>query len=387
MNRKITDDLVYVGVTDRSIDLFEGQYSVPDGISYNSYVIFDEKTAVMDTVDAAFGDEWLANVKEALGGRKPDHLIVHHAEPDHSSNILRFADEFPEAVIVASAKAFTMMKNFFGQDFADRRITAAEGSTLELGKHVLTFITAPMVHWPEVIMSYDSTDKTLFTADAFGRFGDLDSDANWADEARRYYFGIVGKYGAQVQAVLKKTAKFDIGRICPLHGNVITDNVKECIGLYEKWSSYTPEENGVVIAYASMYGNTKKAALLLDEKLRANGVKTAVYDLSRCDRAQAVSDAFRYSGLVLASATYNADVFPPMREFVNCLTERGFSKRKVGFIENGSWAPMAVKVLIGMLEKCKELTFCENNVKILSALDDAGSSAVEKLAGEIGSFD
>ena len=383
MFTKVTEDILYVGVNDHKVDLFEGQYKVPNGMSYNSYVILDEKTAVTDTVDGAFGDEWLANVKEALGGRKPDYLIVHHMEPDHSANILKFAEEFPEANIVSSAKAFTMMKNYFGNDFADRKTVAAEGFVLELGKHSLTFVAAPMVHWPEVLLSYDPADKVLFSADAFGKFGALDVEEQWTDEARRYYIGIVGKYGVQVQNVLKKAAKLDIAKICPLHGPVITEDIGNYIELYNKWSSYTPEEKGVVIAYASVYGNTKKAALLLDEKLRENGVKTAVYDLARCDMPQAVADAFRYDRLVLASITYNADVFPFMREYLNCLAERNFSKRKIGIIENGTWAPMSAKIIYAALEKCKELTFVDTKVKINSALSEENTTELEKLAEEM----
>ena len=380
----ITNDIRYIGVNDRNIDLFEGQYIVPNGMAYNSYVILDEKIAVMDTVDANFKDEWLSNLEAALGGRKPDYLIVQHMEPDHSANILNFADKYPEAVIVSSAKAFTMIKNFFGTDFADRRIVVGEGDTLSLGKHNLTFVTAPMVHWPEVIVTYDSTDKVLFSADGFGKFGALDADEDWACEARRYYIGIVGKYGAQVQALLKKAATLDIEIICPLHGPVLTENLGYYIGLYDIWSSYGVESEGVLIAYTSVYGNTKKAVEYLAEKLRENGCeKVVVNDLARCDMAEAVEDAFRYGKLVLATTTYNADIFPFMKEFINHLTERNFQNRKVAFIENGTWAPMATKVMKGMLEKSKNITLCENEVKILSAMCDCSKAQIEALAKEL----
>ena len=380
----ITNDIRYIGVNDRNIDLFEGQYIVPNGMAYNSYVILDEKIAVMDTVDANFKDEWLSNLETALGGRKPDYLIVQHMEPDHSANILNFADKYPEAVIVSSAKAFTMIKNFFGTDFADRRIVVGEGDTLSLGKHNLTFVTAPMVHWPEVIVTYDSTDKVLFSADGFGKFGALDADEDWACEARRYYIGIVGKYGAQVQALLKKAATLDIEIICPLHGPVLTENLGYYIGLYDIWSSYGVESEGVLIAYTSVYGNTKKAAQYLAEKLKENGCeKVVVNDLARCDMAEAVEDAFRYGKLVLATTTYNADIFPFMKEFINHLTERNFQNRKVAFIENGTWAPMATKVMKGMLEKSKNITLCENEVKILSAMCNCSKAQIEALAKEL----
>ena len=380
----ITNDIRYIGVNDRNIDLFEGQYIVPNGMAYNSYVILDEKIAVMDTVDANFKDEWLSNLEAALGGRKPDYLIVQHMEPDHSANILNFADKYPEAVIVSSAKAFTMIKNFFGTDFADRRIVVGEGDTLSLGKHNLTFVTAPMVHWPEVIVTYDSTDKVLFSADGFGKFGALDADEDWACEARRYYIGIVGKYGAQVQALLKKAATLDIEIICPLHGPVLTENLGYYIGLYDIWSSYGVESEGVLIAYTSVYGNTKKAVQYLAEKLKENGCpKVVVNDLARCDMAEAVEDAFRYGKLVLATTTYNADIFPFMKEFINHLTERNFQNRKVAFVENGTWAPMATKVMKGMLEKSKNITLCENEVKILSAMCDCSKAQIEALAKEL----
>lgn len=381
---KITDDIKYIGVNDRDIDLFEGQYIVPNGMSYNSYAIIDEKIAIMDTVDAGFTKEWLDNVAEAVGDRIPDYLIVHHMEPDHSANIMNFIDVYPDVKIVASSKAFAMMKNFFGTDFEDRRIVVGEGDTLTLGRHTLTFVTAPMVHWPEVIVSYDSTDKVLFSADGFGKFGALDAEEDWACEARRYYIGIVGKYGAQVQSLLKKAAALDIGIICPLHGPVLREDLGYYLGLYNTWSSYAPEEEGVMIAYTSVYGNTKKAAELLAEKLREKGSKKVVLnDLARCDMAEAVEDAFRYSKLVLATTTYNADVFPFMKEFINHLTERNFSNRTVGLIENGSWAPVAAKVMRESLSKCKNLQFTENTVKILSALNDESRAQIDALACEL----
>ena len=379
----ITNDIKYIGVNDKEIDLFEGQYIVPNGMAYNSYVIIDEKIAVFDTVDAAFGDEWLANLSSALDGRSPDFLIVQHMEPDHSANIAVFADAYPDAKIVASSKAFVMMKNFFGSDFADRQVVVGEGSTLSLGKHQLSFLTAPMVHWPEVIVTYDSTDKVLFSADGFGKFGALDAQEDWACEARRYYIGIVGKYGAQVQALLKKAAGLDIAMICPLHGPVLKENLGYYLGLYNTWSSYAPEEEGIVIAYTSVYGNTKKAVLALAEMLEKKGCKVAVNDLARCDMAEVVEDAFRYSKLVLATTTYNGDVFPFMREFINHLTERNYSNRKVAMIENGSWAPLAVKVMTAMLEKCKNITYTENSVKIMSALNDESLEQLRALADEL----
>ncbi len=380
----ITNDIKYVGVNDRDIDLFEGQYDVPNGISYNSYVILDEKTAVMDTVDADFTHQWLDNVRDALGGKAPDYLIVQHMEPDHSANIAAFAKTYPDAKIVSSAKAFAMMKNFFGTDFAEKQIVAGEGSTLSLGKHNLTFVTAPMVHWPEVIVTYDSFDKVLFSADGFGKFGVPDAEDNWADEARRYYIGIVGKYGAQVQALLKKAAGLDIEKICPLHGPVLKENLGYYINLYNLWSSYQPEAEGIVIAYTSVYGNTEKAVMQLAEKLKAKGCpNVVVYDLARSDMAKAVADAFRYSKLVLATTTYNAEIFPFMREFINHLTERGFCNRTVAMIENGSWAPLAAKVMKGMLEKSKNITYTENNVKILSALNEDSTAQLNALADEL----
>ena len=380
----ITNDIRYVGVNDRKIDLFEGQYHVPNGMSYNSYLIMDEKIAVMDTVDAAFTHEWLDNLQNALGGRSPSYLIVQHMEPDHSANIANFIKIYPDAKIVASSKAFAMMKNFFGTDFSDRQITVGDGSTLELGRHTLTFVGAPMVHWPEVIVTYDSTDKVLFSADGFGKFGALDANEPWADEARRYYIGIVGKYGAQVQNLLKKAAGLDIEIICPLHGPVLQENLDYYLGLYWTWSSYQPEEEGIVIAYTSIYGNTRKAVLQLAEKLKANGCpKVVIHDLARCDMAEAVSNAFRYSKLVLATTTYNADIFPFMREFINHLTERNFSHRKVALIENGSWAPMAARVMRGMLEDCKGLTYTDTTVKIRSALNEESSSQLNTMVEEL----
>ncbi len=380
----ITKDIKYIGVNDHKVDLFEGQYIVPNGMAYNSYVIIDEKIAVMDTVDANFTHEWLDNLQNALDGRKPDYLIVQHMEPDHSANIMNFAKTYPEAKIVASVKAFTMMKNFFGTDFADRQVVVGESDTLSLGEHTLTFVSAPMVHWPEVIVTYDSKDKVLFSADGFGKFGALDIDEDWACEARRYYIGIVGKYGVQVQNLLKKAAGLDIEIICPLHGPVLKENLGYYLDLYNTWSSYTAEEEGIVIAYTSVYGNTKKAVMELKEKLKAKGCpKVVVNDLARVDMAEAVEDAFRYSKLVLATTTYNSEIFPFMREFINHLTERNFSNRTVAFIENGSWAPMANKVMKGMLEKSKNLTYTENNVTILSALNEDSSNALDKLSDEL----
>ncbi|MBE6600827.1 MAG: MBL fold metallo-hydrolase [Ruminococcaceae bacterium] len=380
----ITKDIIYIGVNDRKIDLFEGQYVVPNGMAYNSYAIIDDKIAIMDTVDQNFTHEWLDNIENALDGRKPDYLIVQHMEPDHSANILNFMKAYPNATVVSSQKAFAMMKNFFGTDFGDSRTVVGEGSTLSLGKHNLTFVTAPMVHWPEVIVTYDSTDKVLFSADGFGKFGALDADEDWACEARRYYIGIVGKYGAQVQALLKKAAGLEIEKICPLHGPILTENLGYYLGLYNTWSSYQPEEEGIVIAYTSVYGNTKKAVLALAEKLRANGCpKVVVNDLARCDMAEAVEDAFRYSKLVLATTTYNAEIFPFMRTFINHLTERNYSNRTVAFIENGSWAPLAAKVMREMLEKSKNLTFAENTVRILSSLSEESNDQLTALADEL----
>lgn len=381
---EITKDIKYIGVNDHDIDLFEGQYAVPAGMAYNSYVIKDEKIAVMDTVDAHFGEQWLANLRDALDGRAPDYLVVQHMEPDHSANIAAFAQAYPDATIVASAKAFTMMKNFFGTDYAERRTVVGDGDTLPLGKHTLTFVTAPMVHWPEVIVTYDSRDKVLFSADGFGKFGALDTEEDWACEARRYYFGIVGKYGAQVQALLRKASALDIAVICPLHGPVLTENIGYYLGLYNTWSSYTPESCGVLIAYASVYGNTKAAAELLAERLSERGCeKVVLTDLARSDMAEAVEDAFRYDRLVLATTTYNAELFPFMREFISELTERGYRGRKVGLVENGSWAPMAAKVMRGMLEGCKDITFTDTTVRILSALSDESRAAIDAMADEL----
>ena len=381
---EITKDIKYIGVNDHDIDLFEGQYIVENGMAYNSYAVIDEKIAVMDTVDANFKEEWLKNLESALDGRTPDYLIVQHMEPDHSANIAEFAEIYKDAKIVASAKAFTMMMNFFGTDFSDRRIVVGERDTLNLGKHTLTFITAPMVHWPEVIVTYDNIDKVLFSADGFGKFGALDTDEDWACEARRYYFGIVGKYGAQVQTLLKKASALDIQMICPLHGPVLCENLGYYLGLYDTWSSYGVETDGVRIAYTSVYGNTKKAAELLAEKLREKGCpKVAVNDLARCDMAEAVEDAFRYGKLVLATTTYNADIFPFMKEFINHLTERNFRNRKVGFIENGSWAPTASKTMQKMLEGCKDITFADTSVRIMSAVNADNIGQLDALAAEM----
>ena len=380
----ITNDIKYIGVYDKKIDLFEGQYKVPGGISYNSYAIIDDKIAIMDTVDASFSDEWLDNIKKTLMGRKPNYLVVQHMEPDHSANIVKFAKAYPDAKIVSSQKAFTMMKNFFGTDFADKQIVVKEGDTLSLGMHTLTFVAAPMVHWPEVIVTYDNYDKVLFSADGFGKFGDPDSKEPWADEARRYYIGIVGKYGAQVQSLLKKAAGLDIATICPLHGPVIKENILYYIDLYNTWSSYAAEEDGIVIAYTSVYGNTRKAVNLLAEKLRANGApKVVAYDLARSDMSQVVAEAFRYSKLVLATTTYNAGVFPHMRDFIEHLVERNYSNRTVALVENGSWAPLAAKVMREKLAACKNIDFAENSVKILSALDELSSGQLNALANEL----
>ncbi len=380
----ITNDIKYIGVNDRKIDLFEGQYDVPNGMSYNSYAIIDKKIAIMDTVDQNFTHEWLDNIQHTLGDRAPDYLVILHMEPDHSANIFNFIKAYPDVTVVSSKKAFDMMKNFFGTDFADNRMVVGEGDTLSLGEHTLTFVTAPMVHWPEVIVAYDSKDKVLFSADGFGKFGALDADEDWACEARRYYIGIVGKYGAQVQALLKKAAGLDIEIICPLHGPILKENLGYYINLYNTWSSYQPEEEGIVIAYTSVYGNTKKAVNKLAEQLKANGCpKVVVNDLARCDMAEAVEDAFRYSKLVLATTTYNAEIFPFMREFINHLTERNYSNRTVALIENGSWAPLANKVMAGMLEKCKNLTFAENRVTIKSALSEESMGQLTALADEL----
>ena len=380
----ITNDIKYIGVNDHEIDLFEGQYVVENGMAYNSYAVIDEKTAVFDTVDARFKDEWLSNIKNVLGERKPDYLIVQHMEPDHSACIVDFMEAYPEAEIVSSAKAFDMMKQFFGTDFEGHKLVVGEGGTLTLGKHTLNFVTAPMVHWPEVIMTYDSADKVLFSADGFGKFGALDVDEDWACEARRYYFGIVGKYGAQVQNVLKKAANLDIATICPLHGPILTENLGYYLGLYDTWSSYGVESDGIVIAYTSVYGNTEKAVKLLAKKLEEKGcAKVAVNDLARCDMAEAVEDAFRYGKMVLATTTYNNDVFPFMREFISDLIERNYQNRTIGIIENGSWAPAAAKTIKKMLEGSKNITFTETTVQIKSALNDASTAQLESLADEL----
>ncbi len=379
----ITNDIRYIGVNDHTIDLFEGQYDVPNGMAYNSYLILDDKIAVMDSVDARFGDEWLANIRAVLGDRAPDYLIVQHMEPDHSANIHTFADAYPAATIVSSAAASVMMTKYFGVDYSTRRLLVKDGDTLSLGRHTLHFIAAPMVHWPEVVMTYDSADKVLFSADGFGKFGALDVEEDWACEARRYYFGIVGKYGAQVQAVLKKAAALDIATICPLHGPVLTDNLGYYIGLYDVWSSYGVESEGVVIAYTSVYGNTKKAVELLAEELTAGDCpKVVVNDLARCDMAEAVEDAFRYGKLVLATTTYNGEVFPFMREFIHELTERGYKNRLIGIIENGTWAPAAAKTIRKMLEG-SDLTYTDTTVTVQAALNDASTAQVKALAKEL----
>ena len=384
---EITKDIIFVGVNDHDVDLFEGHYIVPEGMAYNSYLINDEKVAIMDTVDAHFTEEWIGNIRAALGERTPDYLVVQHMEPDHSGSIRDFMDAFPAATIVSSVKAFGMMRNFYeGEEFAERRIPVKEGDTLELGSHVLNFVAAPMVHWPEVIMTYDCTDKVLFSADAFGKFGALDAEdpEGWACEARRYYFGIVGKYGAQVQALLKKAAALEIKTICPLHGPVLAEDLDTYLNLYQTWSSYGVESEGVVICYTSVYGNTEKAVELLAEKLKEKGCpKVAVNDLARCDMPEAVEDAFRYGKLVLATTTYNAEIFPFMKQFIDHLTERGFRGRKIGLIENGSWAPMAAKVMRGMLEGCKDTTFAETTVRIMSAMNEENKAQIEKLAEEM----
>lgn len=380
----VTEDIRYIGVNDHDVDLFEGQYTVENGMSYNSYVILDEKVAVMDTVDAHFGVEWLQNLETELNGRRPDYLVVQHMEPDHSANIAVFMETYPEAQIVSSAKAFVMMQQFFGTDFPERKIVVGEGSTLELGRHTLTFVTAPMVHWPEVIVTYDSTDKVLFSADGFGKFGALDVEEDWADEARRYYIGIVGKYGAQVQALLKKAAALDIAIICPLHGPVLNENLGYYLDKYNTWSSYAVEDEGVVIAYTSIYGHTKEAVEELAEKLNQRGCPNVVVaDLARCDMAEAVADAFRYSKLVLATTTYNATIFPHMQSFIDHLTARNYQGRTVGMIENGAWAPMAAKVMKKMLETSKNLTYTDTTVTVKCALNDASRAQIDALADEL----
>lgn len=380
----VTEDIRYIGVNDHDVDLFEGQYTVENGMSYNSYVILDEKVAVMDTVDAHFGVEWLQNLETELNGRRPDYLVVQHMEPDHSANIAVFMETYPEAQIVSSAKAFVMMQQFFGTDFPERKVVVGEGSTLKLGRHTLTFVTAPMVHWPEVIVTYDSTDKVLFSADGFGKFGALDVEEDWADEARRYYIGIVGKYGAQVQALLKKAAALDIAIICPLHGPVLNENLGYYLDKYNTWSSYAVEDEGVVIAYTSIYGHTKEAVEELAEKLNQRGCPNVVVaDLARCDMAEAVADAFRYSKLVLATTTYNATIFPHMQNFIDHLTARNYQGRTVGMIENGAWAPMAAKVMKKMLETSKNLTYTDITVTVKCALNDASRAQIDALADEL----
>lgn len=380
----VTEDIRYIGVNDHDVDLFEGQYTVENGMSYNSYVILDEKVAVMDTVDAHFGVEWLQNLETELNGRRPDYLVVQHMEPDHSANIAVFMETYPEAQIVSSAKAFVMMQQFFGTDFPERKVVVGEGSTLKLGRHTLTFVTAPMVHWPEVIVTYDSTDKVLFSADGFGKFGALDVEEDWADEARRYYIGIVGKYGAQVQALLKKAAALDIAIICPLHGPVLNENLGYYFDKYNTWSSYAVEDEGVVIAYTSVYGHTKEAVEELAEKLNQRGCPNVVVaDLARCDMAEAVADAFRYSKLVLATTTYNATIFPHMQSFIDHLTARNYQGRTVGMIENGAWAPMAAKVMKKMMETSKNLTYTDTTVTVKCALNDASRAQIDALADEL----
>ena len=379
----MTKDIQNVGVNDHELDLFEGQYRVPNGMSYNSFVILDEKVAVLDTVDGRFCDEWLQNIERTLGARTPDYLVVHHMEPDHSANIARFTDRYPRAVVVASAKAFAMMRQFYGDDFTARRIVVGEGSKLSLGRRELTFFEAPMVHWPEVLVSFDSTDGVLFSADAFGKFGALDVHDDWACEARRYYIGIVGKYGAQVQALLRKLAALEIAVICPLHGPVLEGNIEYYLALYHTWSSYAVESEGVVIAYTSVYGNTKRAVEELAALLRERGCRVTVFDLARCDMTEAVEDAFRFGKLVLATTTYNGGIFPCMRSFIEHLTERHYQNRTVAFIENGSWSPVATKVMRAMLEKSKDLTQAKSHVRILSALDDDSRAQLRALADEL----
>lgn len=380
---KITQDVRYIGVSDHDLDLFEGQYEVPDGMAYNSYVILDEKIAVFDTVDKKFGDEWLDNLKNELNGRTPDYLVVLHMEPDHSANIAKFAGVYKDAKIVSSAAAFRMMKAYFGDEFTDRRIVVKEGDKLNLGKHELTFVGAPMVHWPEVIVAYESSEKLLFSADAFGKFGAFDVKADWACEARRYYFGIVGKYGVQAQNLLKKAAALDIEKILPLHGPLLTENLGYYLGLYNTWSSYGIESEGVTIAYTSVYGHTEKAVKLLKEEIEKAGVKVAVHDLARCDESEAVEDAFRYGKLVLATTTYNASIFPFMQNFINALTERNYKNRKIGLIENGSWAPTAAKIMRAAFENCENIEFCPTTVKIVGAVSEENEEQIRSLAKEI----
>ena len=380
----ITNDIRYIGVNDHDIDLFEGQYIVPEGMAYNSYVIIDEKIAVMDTVSADFGEEWLASLENVLGGRKPDYLIIHHMEPDHSANIDKFISAYPEAAVVGNAKTFEMIDQFFGSGLCKNKLAVKNGDTLSLGRHELTFLFAPMVHWPEVMMSYDAADKALFSADAFGKFGALDcQDKEWDCEARRYYMGIVGKYGMQVQAVLKKAAALDIKMICPLHGPVLTGDLSHYTGLYDIWSSYGVESDGVCIAYTSVYGNTKRAAELLAKKLEERGCKAAISDLARCDMAEAVEDAFRYGKLVLATTTYNADIFPFMKQFIDHLTERNYQNRTLGFIENGTWAPAAAKIMKAMFEKSKNINYIDTTVTLRSAMTEENVEAIERMAEEL----
>lgn len=380
---KLTNDIKYIGVNDNEIDLFEGQFIVENGMAYNSYVIIDDKIAIMDSVDAYFKEQWLKNIHNAIGSREPDYLVVHHMEPDHSANIKAFAETYPSAKIVGSAKSFAMMKQFFGTDFADRQIVVGEGDILDLGKHTLKFMTAPMVHWPEVIVSYDEHDKVLFSADAFGKFGTLDTDEDWACEARRYYFGIVGKYGIQVQALMKKISLLDISAIYPLHGPMLTKDLDYYMGLYQTWSSFGVESDGIVIAYTSVYGNTKKAVTLLARELEKQGQKVAINDLARCDMAEAVEDAFRYGKIVLATTTYNADIFPFMRTFIEALLERNYQNRTIGIIENGSWAPTAANTIKKLFEKSKNITFTENIVTIKSSITDDNKTKISALAAEI----
>ncbi len=383
---EITNNIKYVGVNDHQVDLFEGQYQVPNGMAYNSYIILDEKIAVMDTVDGAFAEEWLQNVEQVLAGRKPDYLVIQHMEPDHSASIPAFLQRYPETVVVSTAMGFKYMEQFFPEIeiAAEKRIIAANSGTLELGSHTLPFVFAPMVHWPEVMMTYEASEKILFAADGFGKFGALDVEEDWVDEARRYYIGIVGKYGAQVQAVLKKASTLDIQTICSLHGPVLKDNLGFYLEKYDKWSSYQPEESGVVIAYASVYGNTKKAAQYLADKLSKSGQKTVLYDLARCDKAAAIADAFRYDKLVLAGITYNGDLFPCMRAYIEGLTERSYQNRRVAVIENGTWAPMAAKLIRGMFEKSKDIAFTDTNITIKSAMNAQNRAELDKLAAELG---
>lgn len=383
---EITNNVKYVGVNDHQVNLFEGQYQVPNGMAYNSYIILDEKIAVMDTVDGAFAEEWLQNVEQVLAGRKPDYLVIQHMEPDHSASIPAFLQRYPETVVVSNAMGFKYMEQFFPEIeiAAEKRIIAANSGTLELGSHTLHFVYAPMVHWPEVMMTYEASEKILFAADGFGKFGALDVEEDWVDEARRYYIGIVGKYGAQVQAVLKKASTLDIQTICSLHGPVLKDNLGFYLEKYDKWSSYQPEESGVVIAYASVYGNTKKAAQYLADKLSKSGQKTVLYDLARCDKAAAIADAFRYDKLVLAGITYNGDLFPCMRAYIEGLTERSYQNRRVAVIENGTWAPMAAKLIRGMFEKSKDIAFTDTNITIKSAMNAQNRAELDKLAAELG---